>query len=550
MKLSDAIAQVSAPGEIFETRTRGMLREFVHAPESLRDLVDAARGDPRPFLLFGEEEWSFARVVEGADALSTYLVSELGLRRGDRVAIAMRNRPEWVVTLAAVTQVSLVLVALNPWWSEEDLSDAISDADPRALIVGEELSEFARRLTESHSLTVIRVVRESTPSGPASFGVDFHELLRGPVGNLEPRPRRDDVATMLFTSGTTGRSKGAVSTHGAITQALLAFSAGLVIESVRSNETDSPSETVPILLVPLFHVTGLIPVLLSSIAWKFRLVVASHWDPGEVLALIARHGVTHVIGVPTQIYDLLHAPGSERTDLSSVRRLGGGGAPAPVDLVNQVEERLEGGRSFLGYGLTETNAYGPQNYAEDYVRRPGSTGQVPTIVMDVEIRDDKGRRCAVGEVGESWVHGPTLARGYWRRDEETRAAFVEGWFRTGDLGYLDDEDFLYVVDRVKDVIIRAGENVYCAQVEAVLSRHPKVVTSVVVGLEDERLGQRVGALVVVRATDRVSEEEIREFATRHLARYQVPSDIVISASPVPVTATGKVKKDLVRSIYF
>ncbi len=549
LSLREAISRVSAPGELFETREAGAGREFSHAPNSLRELYDAARGDDSPFLLVGDEVWSFDRVMRQADGLSRFLVDERHLVPGDRVGIAMRNCPEWVVSFVAVTGAGLVLVALNPWWSEEEWASALSDARPDVLIVSKDLLDLAQRATATYPHHLIVVGEDA----PRSVGVTpYRDVVAHSAPPPEYRPGRSDLATMLFTSGTTGRPKGAISTHGAIGQSLMAFSAGLVIESLRTSENDRPTglPTTPILLLPLFHVTGLVPVLLSSLAWKFRLVMTRGWHPEEVLELIERHRVTHVVGVPTQTFDLLHSSTLDTTDLSSVARLGGGGAPAPASLVQSVERRLEHGRPFLGYGLTETNAYGPQNYGDDYVARPSSTGQTPTIVMDVEIRDERGEVVPPTRVGEIWVNGPTLSLGYWENEEATRESFVEGWFRTGDLGYRDEEGFLYVVDRVKDMIIRAGENIYCVEVENALETHPLVDRAVVVGLADERLGQRVGALIVTRAADSLREEDLREFAVSHLAHYQVPSQFVLTSDDPPTTATGKVHKDLVRERYF
>jgi long-chain acyl-CoA synthetase len=550
--LREAISQVSAPGEVFETRERAGVREFLHAPESLCDIYDGARGEEKTFLVFRDDSWSFARVIEEADLLSGALVNELGVSPGDRVALLMRNRPEWIVAFAAVTRFGAVAVALNAWWSSEEVDYALQYSEPRVLVVDEAHAELGVRLARPRGIAVVVVGGVDESIVVESGAWRYPDLLSRRHSAPTGRPGKEDLATMMFTSGTTGRPKGAVSTHGAIIQSLMAFSAGLFIEALRQSERDHPpsEETTLILLVPLFHVTGCIPVMLSSFTWHFTLVITTSWDPEEALQLIARHRVTHVVGVPTQVYDLIHSPSFEVADLSSVARLGGGGAPTPAALVERVETRLEHGRPNLGYGLTETNAYGPQNYGDDYVARPSSTGQTPTIVMDVEIRSSLGTPCATGEVGEIWVNGPTLFSAYWRHEEATREALVDGWFRTGDLGYLDDEGFLYVVDRTKDMIIRAGENVYSAEVEAVLEAHPRVARAVVVGVSDDRLGQRVVAVIVARPGEDVSAEDLEEFARQHLASYQVPSEIVITQDPLPMTSTGKVRKDVVRRRYF
>jgi long-chain acyl-CoA synthetase len=283
-------------------------------------------------------------------------------------------------------------------------------------------------------------------------------------------------ATILYTSGTTGFPKGAVSTHGAISQAIMAFSSGAALQAARRGGAAEGSGQAPcfILIVPLFHVTGCIPVMMSCFSWHFKLVMMYKWDPERALALIERHKVTSFVGVPTQSWDLIESPSFSKFDTSSLTAVGGGGAPAPPTLVARVDKSFKQGRPTLGYGMTETNAYGPGNYGDDYVTHPTSTGRVPTIVMDVDIRDDALNSLNVGESGEIWLKSPTMISGYWRKPEATAESIVKGWLRTGDLGHISDEGFLYVEDRAKDMILRAGENVYCAQVESAIYEHPAV----------------------------------------------------------------------------
>ena len=555
LNLHEAISQVTAPGELFEvtTRIRGDVtqRVFTHAPATLRDIFDGARDSTETFLVYEGEKWSFADVMVAVDEFADALVSHFGVRRGDRVAIAMRNLPEWIVAFAATVSVGAIAVSLNAWWTSKELDFAVDDADPRLVVVDSDRIERLLDTCRRRGTPIVIARGDVTDRAPEGSHHWIDVVVKGaamPAVELSG----DDDATILYTSGTTGRPKGAVSTHDAICQTLMAFSAGLVVEGRRRGPRDHVPQdpTSFILIVPLFHVTGCVPVMLSCFTWHFRLIMMHHWDPDAALGLIERHRVTNVVGVPTQSWDLINCPGLSHYDTSSLVTVGGGGAPAPPALVARIEETFENGRPNLAFGMTETNAYGPQNYGDDYQRHPRSTGQTPTVVMDVEIRDDDGRRLEAGRVGEVWVSGPTLFRGYWNLPVATAENLVDGWFRTGDAGYLDADGFLFIEDRLRDMILRGGANVYCAEVEGVLYDHPAVREAAVCGLPDERLGEVVAAVVVVREGAFVTEVELIEFMTSRLAHYKVPSRLALTNERLPINATGKILKSTLTSRYF
>ena len=555
LNLRDAISQVCAPGELFEvtTRTRGTVtqRVFTHSSATLRDIFDGARGSSETFLVYEGEEWTFADVMVAVDEFADALVSHYGVRRGDRVAIAMRNLPEWIVAFAATVSVGGIAVSLNAWWTSTELAFAVDDADPRVVVADRERVARLLETCRARDTPIVIARGDETASAPEGTHHWIDVVVKGatmPVVELSG----DDDATILYTSGTTGRPKGAVSTHDAICQTLMAFSTGLVVEGRRRGPRDHVPQdpTSFVLIVPLFHVTGCVPVMLSCFSWHFRLVMMHHWDPEAALGLIEKYRVTNVVGVPTQSWDLINCAGLAEYDTSSLVTVGGGGAPAPPALVARIEETFENGRPNLAFGMTETNAYGPQNYGDDYQRHPSSTGQTPTVVMDVQIRDDQGRPLDAGRVGEIWVSGPTLFRGYWKLPAATADALVDGWLRTGDVGYLDDEGFLFVQDRLKDMILRGGANIYCAEVEAVLYEHPAVWEAAVCGLPDDRLGEVVAAVVVVREGALVTELELIEFMTPRLAHYKVPSRLALTSERLPTNATGKVLKSALTRRYF
>jgi long-chain acyl-CoA synthetase len=489
--------------------------------------------------------------MKEVDALGYALVHHYGIEKGDRVGIAMRNYPEWVISFAAILSVGAISVSLNAWWVEDELEYAINDS-ALTLLIGD--AERIRRSTIACKKAGARMLGvRLEESGNYDDAVEhWRDVVVTGVAMPDVELDADTGATILYTSGTTGFPKGAVSTHGAICQAIMAFSAGVAIEGARRDANEKGGGLAPcfILIVPLFHVTGCIPVMMSCFSWHFKLVMMYRWESERALALIERHRVTTFVGVPTQAWDLMESPSFSAYDTSSLTAVAGGGAPAPPTLVDRVEHSFKKGRPSLAYGLTETNAYGPGNYGEDYVTHPTSTGRVPTIVMDVDVRDESGTSLGVGESGEIWLKTPTMIRGYWRKAEETKEAIVNGWLRTGDLGYVSDEGFLYVEDRAKDMILRAGENVYSAQVESAIYEHPAVYEAAVFGLPNERLGEEVVCVVMVRSGMTLSEEELRAFLSTRLASFMIPSRVAFTRESLPRNPAGKFLKREMPRRYF
>jgi long-chain acyl-CoA synthetase len=553
--ISEAIADVSAAGqpfEIIEVEHDGVTnRAFKNAPATLRQLFDLARGVEETFLVYEDEEWTFAEVMREVDALSDTLVHHFGIKKGDRVGIAMRNFPEWVISFAAIISVGAISVSLNAWWTEDELDFAINDSG-LALFIGD--SERILRASGSCARAGARLlgVRLNENATYADGVERWSDVVVTGVAMPEIDIDANSDATILYTSGTTGFPRGAVSTHGAICQTIMAFSSGAAIQAARRDGDEEGSGQAPcfILIVPLFHVTGCIPVMLSCFTWHFKLVMMYKWDPERALALIERHHVTNFVGVPTQAWDLIESPSFSKYDTSSLTAVGGGGAPAPPTLVERVEHSFKKGRPNLGYGMTETNAYGPGNYGDDYLSHPTSTGRVPTIVMDADIRDEALNSLATGERGEIWLKSPTLIRGYWRNPDVTADTIRMGWLRTGDLGHVSEEGFLYVDDRAKDMIIRAGENVYSAQVESAIYEHPAVYEAAVFGLYNERLGEEVAAAVMVRDETSLTTGELQAFLSSRLAAYMIPSRVAFTREPLPRNPAGKLLKREMPALYF
>lgn len=582
LSYADAEARITAPGERFELTMAEVFgrptKVFVHAPPNLRDVLDSTRlrGDD-VFCVYEDERWTFAQWIAKVDQLGAALVERYGVAKGDRVAISMRNYPEWIVAWAATLSVGAIAVSLNAWWTPDEIDFALEDATPKVLIADVERVERAAAACAARHVALL-VVRapEGSIAGDELTVVDRWDDVLVP-GTQPPRVDigPEDDATILFTSGTTGRPKGAVSTHRAIISALMAYGARAAIDKLRienevamtngarldaigeSAEADGPpndADALPtadgarpvfILIVPLFHVTGCIPVMLSCIASGLKLVIMHKWNPERALELIERERVTTFVGVPTQSFDLLQSPRFADFDTSSLSGVGGGGAPTPTELVKKVAGSFANAGPTIGYGMTETNAYGPQNNGADYLAHPSSTGRAATI-LDIEARDEFGESLPAGGVGELWMRGPNLIRGYWNRPEATAETIVDGWLRTGDIGRIDEEGFVYVSDRAKDMVLRGGENVFCGEVENVLYEHPSVHEAAVFGVPDARLGETVAAAVYLRAGESTSPDALRAFVAERLAPFKVPERIVMLAEPLPKNAAGKFLKRQLR----
>jgi len=549
MSWEAAVAAITGPGggfELVEEEVRGQkLRVFKRTPPSLRKLFARARarGD-ETFLVYEDERLSFAEVMRGVDALAAALVEHYGVRPGDRVAIAMRNYPEWVMSFAAITSIGAVSVSLNAWWTTEELDYALRDSGSRVVIADAERLERIEPLLAELGLrgVAVRVMGE-LPAGVERWQDVVVAGATLPEVDVQP----DMDATILYTSGTTGHPKGAVSTHRAVLSALVAFACRTAVNAAMGagRPADHPFPTSFILVVPLFHVTGCVPVMLSCFAGGYKLVIMYRWDPARALELIERERVTQFVGVPTQSWDLLECPDFERRDTASLLNVGGGGAPAPPELVRRVDRSFRAARPGIGYGMTETNAYGPGNSGDDYLRKPTSCGRVAPV-MELRVTDDAGHPLGPDQVGEIWFRGPNLIRGYWNKPEASAETIVDGWLRSGDIGRIDEEGFVYVQDRAKDMVLRAGENVYCAEVEAALYEHPDVYEAAVFGIPHQRLGEEVAASVVPKPGRTIEPEALRAFLAEHLAPFKIPSRIRLHAEQLPRNPAGKILKRQLR----
>ena len=558
--IAEVHAQLTAPGQPFEidtTEIRGVpSRVWKHAPASLPGILDQSRehGD-LDFLVYEGEHWSFERHFHAAAQVAVALRDRYGVRPGDRVAVAMRNLPEWSVAFWGAAAAGAVVVPLNAWWTGSELAYGLRDSGTTVVFVdGQRLERLESELAGLPDLDV--VLARNDGAGPDRAASRFEELLEGhpndvelPAVDLEP----EDAATIFYTSGTTGPPKGVLGTHRNICTNLMSLGFVTVRGARRSpragaDGSSPPGRNVYLLSVPFFHATGCHSVLVANLAAGNQLVLMRRWDAGRALELIEQERVTTFGGVPAMVWQVLEHPDFERRDLSSLRAVGYGGAPAAPELVRAIEQRFPGRMPSNGYGLTETSSVTTMNAGADYLAHPDSVG-VPVPVCDVQVVDEQGRPLPVGAVGELWIKGPNVVKGYWNKPEETAASFTDGWLHSGDLARIDEEGFVYIVDRAKDLVIRGGENISSVEVEAALFEQPAVTDAAVLGLPHPVLGEEVGAVVHTAPGTAVTEDELREHVAARLAAFKVPVRIWFSDEPLPRNPAGKIlKRDLKQSL--
>ncbi|MEV6980161.1 AMP-binding protein [Sphaerisporangium sp. NPDC051017] len=542
-------AQLTGPGQLFEMEeieVRGArIRTWKHAPLTFRAMLGNSRfHGEQVFLVYEDERLTYEEHYRRAATLAGRLVEDYGVVKGDRVAIAMRNHPEWVVAFSAVLAAGAIAVPLNAWWTTPELEYGLSDSGARLVIVD---GERAERLRGSAVPMIVTRAGVDLPPGAREFGEVLGEVRADvtlPAVDLGP----EDPATIFYTSGTTGLPKGALGSHRNLAQSPMSV-AYAVLHSValagKDPATAAGQRRITLLAVPLFHATGCFAVLTATMFAGGGLVLMYKWDPGQALALIEREKVTIMTGVPTNTWQLLSHPDLGTYDISSLGGVSYGGAPAPPKLLERIGHQLPRRQASNGYGMTETTALAIYNSGPAYLAKPDSIG-LPLAVCDVRVLGPLGDELPPGQVGELCMRGPNVITGYWNRPDATAETFVDGWLHTGDLAKVDEEGFVYIVDRAKDMVIRGGENVYCAEVEAALFEHPAVDDAAVIGIPDEELGEQVGAVVRLKPEADATVEELQEFLHGTLAPFKIPVRFWFREAELPRNPGGKILKTHLR----
>jgi len=566
MSIAQAHAILTAPGMPFEMEEIDIggvkTRTWKNAPPTLRSVVEAGRQHgEKIFLVYEDERASFEAFYRAVSAFAHELHAK-GVRKGDRVAIVMRNLPEWPVAFYAGEALGAIVTPLNAWWTGPELEYGLTDSGSKVAILDaerlERLREHIPNCPELKAIYVSRLVEDE-----ADPKVTKLESVIGETGAWAELPDRplpaadiapDDPATIFYTSGTTGEPKGALGTNRNINSNILAGAIGGPRTFLRKGERPpSPDPNGPqmtsLLSVPFFHATGCFAILNPMLVGGAKLVMMHRWDVVRAFELIEREKVTMAGGVPTIAWQLLEHPLRSNYDLSSLQSVAYGGAPSAPELVRKLKEVFPKSSSGQGWGMTETSASVTGNSAEDYENRPDSCG-VAVPVSDLKIMTVEGdRELPVGEVGELWAKGPQVVREYWNKPEATAQTFVDGWVKTGDLARLDEEGFCYIIDRAKDMLIRGGENIYCIEVENVLYDHPAVMDAALVGIPHKTLGEEPGAVVTLKPGATATEQELRSFVAERLAAFKVPVKVLFWHETLPRNPNGKILKNELKKLF-
>ncbi len=514
--------------------------------------MSAAHGD-KDYLVYGDERYSYTDAHARVRALAHHLRAAYGAGPGTRVAVCMRNYPEWVLSHWAAISVGAAVVGLNSWWTRPEMEFALADCEPVVLIVdGERLERLGS--TRGEVPLIVTRHRGELPPGARPW-----ESVADPSTAPDALPESDidpdDDALIFYTSGTTGFPKGAQLTHRAVVHNLMNMifmtacgDAARARRAARSGQGEpapaAPPEVTALLPVPLFHVTGCNCVMHTVTIAGGGLVLMYRWDAATALRLIETERVSVFTGVPSMSREMLQHPDWERTDTSSLRSMGGGGAAIPTDLVRRIDEGLSEGRPGVGYGLTETAGVATAISNEFYLARPSSVGPLVPC-MEALVVDTDGSTLGPGGRGELLLRGPNVMKGYLNRPDATAEAIVDGWFHTGDVAEIDGDGWIHIRDRIKDVVIRGGENVHCSEVEATIYELDEVAEAAVFGVPDERLGEEVAAAVVLVPGAELGEAGLAAHLEGRLARFKHPRHVWFLDEPLPRNANGKfLKRDL------
>ncbi|MEM1147320.1 MAG: class I adenylate-forming enzyme family protein [Pseudomonadota bacterium] len=557
---NELIAASDTPLKLGDGEIDGVsMKIYVDAPPTIRAILQMSEIEfgARDYLVYENERVTYADFARAVEHFAKILTEQFGVAKGDRVAVIMRNYPEWPVPFFAALAIGAIATPMNSWWTGDELKYGLEDSGAKVAVVDPQILERIRGTLDALPALKSVIVARGTETG-SDPRISSMDSLIGLVSswsslakiglpdvNLEP----DDDATIMYTSGTTGRPKGALATHRAIISNMLNSLTCVMRMYLRRGEMppepDPEVQNSTLLAIPFFHATGAFAILIPTMLRGDKIVSMFKWDAGEALPIIEREKITNVGGVPAIAWQLLEHPDRDKYDLSSIAVISYGGAPSAPELVTTIKKRFPEAAPGNGWGMTETCATSSVNVGEDYVNRPDSAGAPPGAV-EYKIVSPDGEVLPPGEVGELWCKGPMNCKAYWNKPGATASTFIDGWVVTGDLARLDEEGFLYLVDRAKDMLIRGGENIYCIEVESALYDHPAVMDASVVGIPHKILGQEVGAVVQVKPGTDVSEDDLREHVRNQIAAFKVPVEIQFQDEPLPRNANGKILKPVLR----
>ncbi|CAB1369212.1 class I adenylate-forming enzyme family protein [Denitratisoma oestradiolicum] len=551
-KLNAARAQVTAPGAPFELADRELgghtYQVFKNAPENVMHLINQGRqfGD-RTFLVYQGQRWSFNEYFRHADTLAAQLASRYGVKKGDRVAIAMRNRPEWMAAFVAIVSLGAIAVPLNSWSQREELVQNLGNAEPKVLFCDPE--RLAHVTGDLEGLGIEAIVTDTPAEAPRVSRYD--PLTATPLAAPQVDIVGDDPVMIMYTSGTTSGAKGVLSNHRAFCQALMNIDFVSAITAMASPERiqammASGFAPAALLSVPLFHVSGLQALFLGALKAGRKIVIMYKWDVDQAIDLIEQERLTQLNGSPAMMQQLFSSPRFDQADMSSIAAVGFGGSATPQGLLDMTLSKFPKSLPGTGYGLTETNSTASSFTAEAFAYKPRSSGIVSPIV-EIHAEDDLGNVLPQGSTGELCVRGVTVMMGYWRNPTATEAALRDGWFHSGDVGYVDEEDFVFIVDRIKDIVNRGGEKISTLEVESCIHHLPGVAEVAAFAVPDTEMGEALAVAIVPEAGVSLDAEAVRQHVAAHLAGFKVPKHVSIRDETLPRNASGKVLKQALKA---